>query len=143
MFEDTVTVFSRREGLWYPTAVKGVHVEVTAAAEPAAYGGRRADSVTVLVPYIQREGAAVIAGKTYLPPKSWEGTDDPAGHITFATGERFGFFLLGEWEGAAPVKDEDWPEGFFAMMDRERDGVYAIASARRFRALPHFEIVGR
>ncbi len=143
MFEDVVTVFNRREGLWYPTVVKGVHVEHAEAAEPAAYGGRRADSVTVLIPYIQQEGAAVIAGKTYLPPRSWERTDDPAGRITFAPGERFSFFLLGEWEGETPVKDEDWPGGFFGKMDRERDDVYAVASARRFRALPHFEIVGR
>ena len=143
MFGDVVTVFNRREGLWYPTVIEGVQVQRTEGAGPADYGGRRADGVTVLIPYMQQEGAAVVAGKTYLPPKCWRQADRPEAYITFDTGEQFGFFLVGTWEGQGPVRDQDWPEGFFGRMDRERDGVYAIASAARFEALPHFEIEGR
>ena len=143
MFEDVVTVFNRKEDLWYPTVLKGVEVQAVRSAEPAEYGGREAGRVTVLAPYIQQEGAAVIAGKTYLPPKSWRQMEQPEKYITFATGEQFDFFLHGLWEGTEPVRDDDWPEGFFGRMDRERDGVYAIASAARYEALPHFEIEGR
>ena len=143
MFEDVVTVFNRWEDLWYPTVLKSVEVQVERAAEPARYGGKRADRVTVLIPYVPMEGAAVLGGKTYLPPKSWQQEEERSRYVTFAVGERFDFFLLGTWEGTEPIRDQDWPEGFYGRIDRERDGVYAIASAARFGTLPHFEIVGR
>ena len=143
MFEDVVTVFNRREDMWYPSVIRGVQVQAERAAEPGKYGGKRADRVTVLVPYVPMEGAAVIGGKTYLPPRSWKREEEPEKYVTFAAGEKFDFFFLGAWEGTEPIRDEDWPEGFYGRMDRERDGVYAIASAARFGTLPHFEIVGR
>ena len=80
----------------------------------AADRGRRADGVTVLIPYMQQEGAAVVAGKTYLPPKCWRQADQPEAYITFDTGEQFGFFLVGTWEGQEPVCDQDWPEVMYA-----------------------------
>ena len=143
MFQDMVTVFNRRDGLWYPTVIQGVHVEHSAGAGPAAYGGQRADSVTVLVPYVPVDGAVTVAGKVYLPPKLWQKVEEPERFITFASGEQFDFFVLGPWEETGPVSDEGWPGGFFDHLNRSRDGVFAISSAQRFGALPHFEIVGR
>ena len=39
MFEDVVTVFNRKEGLWYPTLLKGVEVQAVRAAEELVSGG--------------------------------------------------------------------------------------------------------
>lgn len=142
MFQDVATVFNRREGLWYPTVLRGVQVQVSEGAEPAALGGERNSAVTVLVPYVPGEPDSV-AGKAYLPPKKWRQGLEPEKCVTFTAGERFDVLLLGPWEGTEPIRDDTWPEGFFARLRRERDGVYAVAAVRRFRALPHFEIEGR
>ena len=142
MFQDVVTVFNRREELWYPTVLRGVQVQAAEGAAPTALGGERTGAVTVLVPYVPGE-PDTVAGKTYLPPKKWRQTAEPEKCVTFTAGERFDALLLGPWEGAGPIRDDTWPEGFFARLRRERDGVYAVAAVKRFRSLPHFEIEGR
>ena len=142
MFQDMVTVFNRKDGLWYPTVMKGVEAQAAEGAEPAARGGERNSAVTVLVPYVPGE-PDTVAGKAYLSPKKWRQGLEPEKHVTFAAGEQFDVLLLGPWEGTEPIRDDTWPEGFFARLRRERDGVYAVTAVRRFRALPHFEIEGR
>ena len=142
MFQDVATVFNRQDGLWYPTVLTGVQVQASEGGVPAALGGERTGAVTLLVPYVPGEPDRV-AGKAYLPPKKWRQGSEPENHVTFAAGERFDVLLLGPWEGTEPIRDDTWPEGFFARLRRERDGAYAVTAVRRFRALPHFEIEGR
>ena len=143
MLQDVVTVFNRRDGLWYPTVLEGVHIQRRAAVEEDRLGTRRADEVLVLAPYTVEEGRITVGGKEYLPPRQWRRAAAPEGAVTFTCGEAFDILLLGRWEEDGPAEDSRWPEGFYGWLDRERDGVYALAAVKRFDALPHFELTGR
>ena len=146
MYDETVTVFNRKRtesgDVWYPTVVEGVHIAACAAGKNGRYGTETGDAVTVLIPYERTAAGPSVGGKPYLPSKAWQQAEEPGAAVTFSAGEGFDFFLRGLWEGA-PVQDGDWPEGFYAHMERAHDGVYAVSSVRRYGALPHFEIGGR
>ena len=147
MYEDTVTIFNRRTDagrtLWYPTVIEGVHVDMSLGAARAAYGRGRDCRAMALIPYFRTEGAPVVAGKLFLPPRLWRQTDCPEMYVTFAGGEEFDFFIPEDWGSAQPVEDDAWDGGFYGHMARSRGDVFAVDAVCRYNALPHFEITGR
>ncbi len=147
MYDDTVTVFNRKitetGPIWYPTVIEGVQFSWDAAPAPASYGWKRDDRAAVLVPYVPMEGAPLVAGKFYLPPKMWQRAAQPELYVTFAGGEDHDFFILGEWIDPEPAEDSRWPGGFYGHLCRTRDGVFAVTGVHKYGALPHFEITGR
>lgn len=136
MYKDVVTIFNRRGDFWWPTVIEGVHLVADEAGLAARLGWQRDVKAMVLVPY---EKGCMVSGKQYVPPKIWREAALPEELITFQTGEEFDFFIEGAWEQGGPIEDD----GLYDRLRRTRDGVYALSAVTRFRALPHFEIMGR
>ena len=147
MYRDTITIFNRRtaggETMWYPTVIEGVQLSVERALAAAGYGWKQAGRAVALAPYTPTEDVMTVGGKIYLPPKMWQRAEEPELYVTFTAGEDFDIFLPGPWTQTAPFGDGMWPGGFYEHLCRTRDGVFAVESVHRYRALPHFEIVGR
>ncbi len=146
MYQDTVTLFNRRRepdgDVWYPTVLRGVDLNVDHAALVAKYGSSCNDKAVLHIRYGWHDGR-VVGGKDYLTPMLWRRAEDPAGAITLQSGEDFDFFIEGAWPDETPVKDDDWPGGFYAHMVQTRDGVYAVSSAAKYSVIPHIEVMGR
>ena len=152
MYQDTVTLFIRKEGnegdTWYPVILPNVQINTDRAAIVAKYGAESADSAQLHVRYVQEGNEKKIAGKTWKPPKEWEKLLDKTDTITFTPGDRFDFFWLGNWESEDPVYDSDFTgiafTGFYNFMNRNFDNVYAISSVGGpYSVIPHFEILGK
>ena len=107
--------------MWYPTVVEGVKL--------------LRDRGVLLAPVI--DGA--VGGKVYVPPKVWAALETPEEAVTFAAGAAFDFILEGTWDNG-PVRDGDYPRGFYDHMNRVYDGVYAVAAVSRFDTIPHLEV---
>ena len=143
MYQDTVTVFNRRGEMWYPTVLHGVDLNVDKAAIVSKFGAQCNDRALLHVRY-DWDGGAVVGGKPYLTPKIWQGLEDPGAAITFTSGEKFDFFIEGEWPEPGPVDDGAYgAKGFYDYINRTRDGVYAITSVSRFSVIHHFEVTGK
>ncbi len=146
MYQDTITLFNRKTGsrgagdTWYPTVIHGVNLNIDRAAILAKYGPEAQDNVALSIRYTIKDGAIMVAGKPWMPPKEWDGTEDA---LTFASGTDFDFFWLGEWDGGI-VSDEGYgTEGFYGYMNRIHDYVFAVTSVARYSVIPHFEILGK
>ena len=145
MHKDTVTIFNRKKGtaqsgdVWYPTILNGVNLNIDRAAILAKYGLDAKDGAALSVPYKIGTDGIEVAGKPWMPPKQWDGTEDS---ITFSTGGDF--FWWGEWTGGI-VSDSDYgADGFYGFMNRERDYVFAISAVGGpYTVIPHFEILGK
>ncbi len=142
MAGDTVTVYNRLGDSWYPTVLRQVHARLRRGAGPAAIGTGREDELTVLVPFVPGPEGPSVGGRIYRPPKAWQAAADPERYVTFDPGPAGTVLVLGEREDV-PVGEKDWPEGFYAHMDRSGDGAFALTAAARYEALPHFELTGR
>lgn len=150
MYNDTVTLFNRKEGdtgdTWYPTVIRNVHLNMDRAALMAKYGAEAADSAVLNIRYIRDGGNKMVAGKRWLPPKEWERQPEHSETVTFTSGDRFDFFWLGEWEGDGPVHDADFfsDSDFYTYMNRTHDYVFAVSSVGGpYSVIPHFEIMGK
>jgi hypothetical protein len=150
MYSDTVTLFNRKPGetgdTWYPTVLRNVHLNRDNASIRAKYGEGNNHRVLLHVPYVRADARRGIAGKDWLPPKAWQAQDTPETSLTFAAGNAFDFFWVGEWTGAAPGTDADYLSdgGFYGYMNRVHDDVYAVtAVSGPFDVIPHFEVVGQ
>lgn len=152
MYNDTVTLFNRyqRRGgdIWYPTILRGVHVNIDKAAIIAKYGAESKDNASLHVRFSVENGQKMVAGKIWLPPKSWEmQTNDMLPQtITFSGGTAFDFFCLGEWDDSEPISDSDYSSdaGFYGLLNGSRDYVFAVSSVGGpYSVIPHFEIMGR
>lgn len=144
LYEDTVTLFNRKDGgvrgnTWYPTVIKGVNLNIDRAAILAKYGAESKDNATLHIRY-KKSGGITVAGKPYMPPKTWDKTIDS---LTFTPGDKFDFFWKGEWTGGIVEDAAYGEEGFYDYMNRTHDYVYAISSVAQFSVIPHFEIMGR
>lgn len=146
MHKDTITLFNRKSGdrghgnTWYPTVITGCNLNIDRAAILAKYGPESADNAALHIPYKRDAGAVLVAGKPWMPPKEWDGTEDS---ITFTSGNGFDFFWKGIWEGGIVSDSEYGDEGFYNYMNRTRDYVFAITSAAQYSVIPHFEIMGK
>lgn len=146
MYQDVITLFNRKPGsrgygdTWYPTVIRGANLNIDRAAILAKYGPEAQDNASLSIHYTVKDGAILVAGKPWMPPKEWDGTEDS---LTFASGTDFDFFWLGEWDGGI-VSDEGYgTEGFYGYMNRIHDYVFAVTSVARYSVIPHFEILGK
>lgn len=147
MYKDTITLFNRhadRAGdVWYPTILRNVNLNMDKASIMTKYGAESKDSVVLNIRYHISQVGKMVGDKVYLPPKEWQGIDDPAGTITFKDGKEFDFFRVGEWESTEPIRDEDYTNGFYNYLNSKRDYVFAITAVGLYSVIPHFEIMGR
>lgn len=150
MYTDVITLFNRKEGeqgdTWYPSVLRNVHLSVDRAALVAKYGETSADNVMLSVRYKDEDGKIMIGGKQWLPPKKWDAEKNYANTVTFTTGTRFDFFVLGDWGTSDPIHDADFSADtdFYTYLNRTRDYVFAITSAGGpYTVVPHFEIMGK
>ena len=74
MYNDTVTLFNRKEGdegdTWYPTVLRNVQVDTDRAAIVAKYGAESADIAFLFVPYKVCGNDKLVAGKPWSLPKN-------------------------------------------------------------------------
>lgn len=146
MYQDVITLFNRKAGergqgdTWYPTVIKNVNLNIDRAAIVAQYGPESQDSAALSIRYKIADGNIIVAGKPWMPPKEWDGTEDS---ITFTSGSAFDFFWNGEWTGGIVTDAEYLDEGFYGYMNRTRDYVFAITSVSCLSVIPHFEITGK
>ena len=150
MYDKTITVFNRYVDsfgniTWYPTVLHGVNLLVDKAAIVAKYGAESQDKAVLNVRFESVNGNIVIDGKPYLPPKEWENqtNDLLPSTITFTDGKDFDFFILGDYGSTEPILDNNFRNGFYNEINRERDYVFAISSVGGpYSVIPHFEIMG-
>lgn len=148
MYQDTITLFNRYESslgdMWYPTILRGVNLVIDKASIASRYGENSRDKVVLNVRYDNVGGERYINGKRFLLPKEWDGqTNDMLSQtITFSDGDKFDFFIVGEYD-EAPVADDDYRDGFYDFMRENKDLVFAITSVSYLSVIPHFEITGK
>lgn len=150
MYNDTITLFNRKEGregdTWYPTVIKNADLNIDKAAILAKYGPEAKDTAVLHVRYQNKDGKKIISEKPWMPPKEWDAQLDPVKAITFTDGDRFDFFWLGAWEGADQIEDADYfaYTDFYTYMNKTHDFVFAISSVGGpYSVIPHFEITGK
>ena len=76
-------------------------------------------------------GSKIITPFTSIAPKS----------ITFAQGNDFDFFMLGDYGSEEVIEDSKGT--FFREMQQEYSNVYAITSVAEYSVIPHFQITGK
>jgi hypothetical protein len=146
MYNDTITLFNRNPGgrgqpdCWYPTVIKNVNLIVDRAAVVAKYGAESKDNAILNIRYAVKDGKIMVAGKPWMPPKSWDKTEKT---ITFTGGNDFDFFWVGEWTEGVKQDADYGAEGFYGFMNRTHDFVFAINSVSKLSVIPHFEITGK
>lgn len=148
MYSDKITLFnhykSRLGDMWYPTVIHGANLLIDKAAIVAKFGAESNDKAVLNIHYQTSDGKIMVNNKPYLPPKEWKNqTNDMLPEsITFASGEGFDFFILGEYETTEPIADDDYTNGFYNHINDSFDYVFAITSVAKYTAIPHFEIMG-
>jgi len=151
MYDDTITLFNRYSSrklgdTWYPTVIKGVNVTVDRAQIVATQGSDSKDSARIHIAYKKDGDKIIIADKQYLTPKIWGNllNDELPDFLTFKSGNNFDFLYVGEWPDLAPIKDDDYMDGFYNHMNSNYDNIFAISSASgAYKLIPHFEILAR
>ena len=150
MYNDTVTLFCRyqdesKKVTWYPFILHGVNINMDKASIISKYGEESKDNAVLNVRYQNVDGKKMAGDKIWLPPKEWRGQsgDSLQTSFTFAGGQAFDFFYVGEWTGTEPIEDDDYVDGFYNHMKNLYDYVFAITSAGGpYSVIPHFEIMG-
>lgn len=147
MYSEKITLFNLHRSslgdMWYPHVID-CNLLIDKAAITAKYGAESKDNAILNIRYHAIDDVVMIGEKRYLPPKEWERQTDNelAESITFASGERYSFFMLGEYPDAGPITDEDF-DGFFDYIKENYDFVFAVTSMAKYNAIPHFEITGK
>lgn len=146
MYRDTITLFNRKPGergrgdTWLPTVIRDVNLNIDRAAILAKYGPESQDNAQLNIRYNRAGQEILVAEKPWMPPKAWDGTEDS---ITFASGNNFDFFWLGEWTGGIVTDEQYGDEGFYNYMNRTKDYVFAVTAVALYTVIPHFEIMGK
>ena len=149
MYTETITLFNRKRtengDVWYPTVMRGVDLNIDKAAIASKYGAASQDSAVLHVRYQMQGENIIVSGKCWKPPKEWQKRtgDDSSGTFTFASGHFLDFMFKGGAGIDAPVKDEDYAEGFYNYMNSKHDYVFAVTSAAVYSLIPHFEVTAR
>lgn len=149
MYRDTITLFNRydngKEDIWLPTIIHNVDLNVDKAAIVAKYGENSSDTARLHIKYIVDGGAVKIGDKPYFPPKEWKAQtqEQAATSVTFASGQAFDFFILGEWHDTEPIDDAEYTDGFYNFVNRVYDGCFAITGVAKYSVIPHFEIMAK
>lgn len=151
MYSETITLFNRyhsRYGdIWYPHILHNVDLVSDKASITAKYGAETSDSAKLHVKYSSVGGEIKIDNVPYMPPKEWarQTNDKLADSLTFNDDSNyFDFFILGEYESTQPIVDDNYTEGFYNEMQKEKDYCYAITSVSSpYKVIPHFEIMAK
>ena len=148
MYKDTITLFVRKPAktgdTWTPIVLTGVDLNADRGAIIAQYGAESKDTAKLHIKYaVNDTGAIVINGYVYIPPKEYARLTSTAGHITFASGNDFCFFIEGLWPNSNIINDTDYTDGFYNYMNSQYDHCYAITSAARYSVIPHFEVLAK
>ena len=149
MYADTITLFNRYDtgagDVWFPTVLKGVDLNVDKAAIIAKYGENSGDNARLHIRCGIDDGAITVGDKTYLPPKVWktQSRNQAASSVTFASGQSFDFFVVGEWGDTGAISDDDYLEGFYSFCNNVYDFCFAITSVAMYSVIPHFEIMAK
>lgn len=151
MYSETITLFNRyhsRYGdIWYPHILSKINLITDKASIIAKYGAESTDSASLHIKYEIDNDSMVIQGIPYLPPKEWSNQNEEqlANSITFNhDSNHYDFFIVGEYVKTEPIKDEDYIEGFYNQMQKEKDYCYAITSVSNpYKVIPHFEIMAK
>lgn len=148
MYKDTVTLFNRYvdsmgNTMWFPHVLTNVNFNADKSVIVSKYGEESKDNAVLNIKYHLRGLTKMVNGKPYLNPKDWERkvNDELSNFITFAQGNDFDFFMLGDYGSEEMIKDDKGT--FFRDIQQEYDNVYAITSVAEYTVIPHFEIVGK
>ncbi len=151
MYNDTITLFNAYKNEskavhWYPTVLTGVNLNMDKAAIIAKYGAESQDKAILNVRYQIADADKMVGGKKWFPPKEWrrQSSEMLADSITFADGQNFDFFYVGDWGSEEPIADDAYGvDGFYNYMNKQYDYVFAITSESHYSVIPHFEIMGK
>lgn len=152
MYNDTITLFNAYKDKtkavhWYPSVLHNVKRNMDKAAIIAKYGAESQDKAVLNVRYQIVDGNKMIGDKKWLPPKEWsrQATEFLADSITFADGQNFDFFYVGDWGSEEPIADDAYGvDGFYNYMNKQYDYVFAVSSVGGpYSVIPHFEILGK
>ena len=148
MYKDTVTLFNRYvdsmgNTMWFPHVLTNVNFNADKSVIVSKYGEESKDNAVLNIKYHLRGLTKMVNGKPYLNPKDWERqvNDDLPKSITFAQGNDFDFFMLGDYGSEEPI--EDTKGTFYRDMQEEYSDVYAITSVANYSVIQHFEITGK
>ena len=138
MYIDTITLFCLHDSTWRATQIDKVDLNTDRSAIIARLGENSKDRAKLHIAY-NPNTLEVADDIVAVKPREYSGAE---GTITLASGDDFSFFLNGEWNGAATIDDNDYPQGFYNYMNETHD-VYAISSVAKYSVIPHFEVMAR
>lgn len=169
LYRQTVTLFNRvrigRSDYFIPTVLTGVHLIIDHSATWNTFGGNQADNVRLHVRCLVSGNDVLIGDKTYCEPKDWKRLTSYDGKITFryGTDTDFDFFVKGVYVPdsqhlVTSVEDGDntitlesgfidddsyGGFGFYNMLNKMYDHVFAITQVSQYNLITHFEIMAR
>ena len=140
MYSDTVTLFCKRDDIWYPYILHGVTLHKNKSSSMAKFGPENADTVKLHVRYVKEQDRISINDYTYVNPLEWENSE-PENCLRFKEGTDF--FTEGEYT-TEPIPDDTYRDGLYDHLRKTRDNVFMITTADGpFKLIPHFEIGGK
>ncbi len=136
MYIDTVTLFNRYDGKWYPHVLRNVDLNADKAAILERYGDSCNDRATLHIKHVNGK----IGGLSVVKQEDYTGDADT---MTFAVdGENFSFFINGSY-ATDIIDDDDYTDGFFNYMNETNSEVYRVSSYARYSVIPHYEVMGK
>lgn len=149
MYTDTITLFNRYKSsagdIWYPSVLHHVNLNMDKASIIAKFGAESKNKAILNIKYNNVDGKKQIKDKIWLPQKEWKQQEETllGSSLTFANGQQFDFFFVGEYESKEPIVDGDFKDGFYNHMNSKYDFVFAIVESSFYTAIPHFEIIAK
>lgn len=140
MCDQTVTLYNYHEPtkLWHTAIFRNVTLTDTRSSSASQHGTTSGDAVELLIP---AAGNRTVNGLQYIGPKEYAARDSPDGCFTFRPEQDF--VVLGDCPLEEPVSEDDYDNGLYHEMNKERDGVYLITASSFYSLIPHFEVEGR
>lgn len=140
MYTDTVTLFCKKEDIWYPYILHGVSLHKNKSSSMEKLGPENADTVKLHIRYTRQQEDLSINEYVYKDPIEWEKSDQKKS-LRFKEG--VDFFLEGEYD-SDPIPDDSYRDGLYDHLRKTRDNVFMITTADGpFKLIPHFEIEGK
>lgn len=144
MYKDTITLYNYHAATnsWYTAEFGNVDFSELKSGTGTQHGATSADAVEIILHARADKTVETAQGVLqYIGPKAYAALDDPAGYFTLCPARDF--IVAGSCPLEQPVSEDDYENGLFHALNRERDGVYQITSAVWYSLLPHFEVEAR
>lgn len=125
MFQDVVTIYNKKDNLWFATVLDGVEAQEVVAQSTNKDGNTPKNQCNLHIP------EALL--KEYKKPKEWDGNG--------YTIQLDDFFVIGD-HGKGQINDDDYDMGYQDYMKNHYDSVYQVVSASLFKTIRHIEVVG-